>query len=152
MALVLIGRGVDGATPVKLNLNNVQLDKIFHLDMQSGVCRFKHSALAYFLRSANFPNGTSGPPISIVKSTIRRHLQDRQTKTFLRGKYELWLFWKALTHLTRQLSDRELARKAGVRRATPTLPMTSDCAVESLSGFAPCPESLDTFLRQSLPA
>lgn len=150
MSLVLIGRGIDELTPVKMNLNNVQLDKVIQVDTVACVCRFRPGALQHFLAGSNL--GLSNPALSNqnVRDVLRRHLRPRHPNAYIRGKYALWFFWKVLTSFTRQLSDRAAARAAGTKRATPSVPLSFDCAVESLAPLAPCPPDLADFLAKSL--
>lgn len=150
MALVLIGRGIDGLPASKLNLNNVQLDRVLHVNAEAGVCRYKLGALQHFLAASNINAASRVVKTTVVRRVIQRHLLSRAPKSYLRGKYELWFFWKVLTQFSRQLSDRDTARRTGAKRATPTIPMSLEGAVESLAPLIPCPSDLTTFLSTAL--
>lgn len=150
MALVLIGRGVDGRS-VKLNLNNVKMDKVMKVDCSAGWCLYARGAGQHFLLSSSL--SSASPPISgvEVRRVCRKLLRGREAKTFVRGKFELWFFWKFLTVLTRHLSDKSLARESGKQRATPTQQLSLACCVESLSPLTPCPPELLAFLSARIP-
>lgn len=150
MSLVLIGRGIDGLTAVKLNLNNVQLDRIIQVDTVACVCRFKPGAMQHFLAGSNIGIGNPALSNQKIRDVFRKHLRSCDPNAYIRGKYALWFFWKVLTAFTRQLSDRASARAAGTKRATPSIPMGFDFAVESLAPLAPCPPDLADFLAESL--
>ena len=152
MALILLGRGIDGSAPIKLNLNNVQLEKMFSVAADRGICRYKAGALRHFLAAtglgAHIPQHC-GPRI---KAVVRNCLRSRSPKTYIRGKYDLWVFAKSLAYFTRQLSDRETARRTGLPRATPTVPLTIESAVDSLAPLTSCPPPLAAFLDRALMA
>lgn len=150
MALVLLGRGVDGAPPIKLNLNNVQLDKMFALAADRGQCRYKQGALTHFLAATDLGSHLPKHCGRRVKAVVRTRLRGRAPKTYVRGKYYLWAFAKVLAFFTRQLSDREAARRTGSPRATPTAPFSTDVAIDALAPLAPCPPTLATYLDRAL--
>ena len=150
VALILLGRGIDGSAPIKLNLNNVQLEKIFHVAPDQGRCRYRPGALKHFLAATDL--GVHLPRYcgDRVKAIVRGRLYGMAPKKYIRGKYDLWIFAKTLIYFTRQLSDRETARRTGVLRATPATPLSVEAAVDSLAPLAPCPPSLATFLDRAL--
>ncbi len=151
-ALILLGRGIDGGSSIKLNLNNVQLEKIFIVTPDLGQCKYKPGALKHFLAATGL--GAYLPKNCGVraKAVVRNHLYGKAPKTYIRGKYDLWVFAKALAFFTRQLSDRETARRTGAQRATPTVPLSVDAAIDSLAPLAPCPPTLIAFLNRALAA
>lgn len=150
MALILLGRGVDGAAPIKLNLNNVQLEKIFNVAADQGLCRYRPGALRHFLNATELGVHLPRHCGNRVKAVVRGCLHGRAPKTYIRGKYDLWVFAKTLSVFSRQLSDREVARRTGAPRATPTAPITVDTAMDVLAPLAPCPLALTTFLDSAL--
>jgi len=145
MALVLLGRGIDGRREVKLNLNNVQLDKLFEIDVAREVCIFKTGAAKHFILSTNLKN--CDPVGSAdLRAIFRSKLLGMDPDLYVRGKYVLWFFWKILTVFTSELSDREKSRTLAVRRATPNGNLTLASCVESLSTLLSCPPELADFL------
>ncbi len=150
MALVLIGRGLDGGNPVKLNLNNVKLEKIFAIDIERSQCRYKKDALRHFLVNTDLERHLPTHFGKSIKSIVRNHLHGRDPKTYIRGKYDLWIFAKILSIFTAHLSDRAVARKSNDQRATPTAQFNVATAVETLAPLAQCPKSLADFLDNVL--
>jgi hypothetical protein len=150
MALILLGRGIDGAVPIKLNLNNVQLEKIFSVAADPGVCRYRAGALRHFFGATGLGAHPPKHCGARIRAVVRKYLRDKPPKTYVRGKYDLWVFAKSLAYFSRQLSDRETARRTGLPRATPTVPFTIDSATDSLAALASCPPALAAFLDRTL--
>lgn len=149
--LILHARGIDGRSPVKMNLNNVNLDKVFKLDWHRNVCYFQQGAGQHILQATNISN-VCNISWRALRKIAAKYLHDKHPSTYVRGKYELWLFWKVLRRFTAELSSKDVAKKTGLKRATPTLDLPLNACVESLSPLAPCPESLQIFLDVYLPA
>jgi hypothetical protein len=147
MAIVLFGRGIDDRPPVKLNLNNVQLDKVVDVDVEANHCSFKGEAGRHFLAATNLKNSGAAPTSWEIRQIYRRHLKGRDGPCFVRGKYELWFFWKVLMGFTRELSDRDRAKASGCKRATPSWTLSLAGCVEALAGLSPCPPELARFLQ-----
>lgn len=152
MSIVLFGRGIDGRKAVKLNLSNVQFDKVLKIDIDQGIVRFKKGAGKHFLASTGMQNLGSPPRSAELRLIYRKHLLPLSPSTFIRGKYELWFFWKILSAISRELSDRDKAKLSGARRATPVLVLGLALCVESLSPLFSCPPSLGQFLDTRIPA
>lgn len=148
-SLILCGRGIDGRTPVKLNLNNVQLDRIFKLNWERDECLFQLGAGKHLTQSTNLRWANDISPRHII-TVARRHLKTRIPMSYLRGKYELWIFWKILRQFSVELSGREQSRLAGQKRATPAQDLPWVAAVESLSAISQCPNDLNEFLNAQL--
>ncbi|UYY87338.1 DUF4435 domain-containing protein [Alcaligenes sp. SMD-FA] len=149
--LILCGRGIGGRKPISLNLSNAQLDKIFRLDWHGNKCHFQKGAGKHFLQSTNIAQAENISAKSLKKIFIE-HLHGKAPSTYLRGKYELWLFWKVLRQFSQELGSKEQAKKTGLKRATPSLDLPLGACVESLSALTHCPESLNTFLNTHLSA
>ncbi|MFY3679796.1 DUF4435 domain-containing protein [Achromobacter xylosoxidans] len=148
-SLILCGRGIDGRAPVKLNLNNVQLDRIFKLNWNRDQCLFQLGAGKHLTQSTNLRWASNTSPRHLI-NVARRHLKTRPPISYLRGKYELWIFWKVLRQFSAELSAKEQARSSGKKRATPSQDLPWAVAVESLSALSPCPEDLNEFLNIQL--
>ncbi|CAD6563031.1 DUF4435 domain-containing protein [Paraburkholderia sabiae] len=150
MAIVLFGRGIDSRPVVKLNLNNVQLDRIFDIDLESQSCVYAIGAGQHFLGSTNMLNSGAKPTSLELRTIYRRYLKEREPQSYIRGKYELWFFWKILTFFTRDFSDREKVKLSGMKRATPTWTLSLAGCVESLASLLPCPRELSDFLDRRI--
>jgi len=150
MALVLVGRGIDGHKKIKLNLNNVDLDSVVQIDLVNGTCRYIRGISQYLLKTVIHKEQWSMNSGAELRRVYRIHLSSREFKSYVRGKYELWFLWKFLTLTTRELSDREKARKMGLNRATPKSPLPLESCVESLSSLIGCPSDLSHFLQINL--
>lgn len=150
MAIVLLGRGLGKHSPRKLNLNNVNFDHIFDIDFEKRIFRFKSGAGKHFAIATNAIEYQ--PPSAIIKqrteikSIIENHLQSRDCKEFIRGKYELWFFVKFLQKITAKLSSKAEAKLTGQKRATPRVSITHEVAIEMLAPRLRCPDSLAVFL------
>lgn len=149
-AAILCGRGIDGRLPVRLNLNNVQIDQVFRFDCVNGVFRFQQGAFQHLTRSSNI---SSAERVSGVwlKKVVSKNLRGVPAKEHVRGKYELWAFWKILRHATQDLSSKAKWKGSAHKRATPTCDLSHASCVESLSPLLACPEELHAFLRENLP-
>lgn len=148
MAAILLGRGIEGHKQTKLNLNNVQYDKVLKFDYQTRKCNYAANAASYFASSTNLRNVDI--KFSELRQICRKYLIDREPKTFIRGKFELWFFWKFLTEITRQLSDRDEAKRNGFKRATPRSQLTQVGCFEFLAPLVPCPTELEEFFNRRL--
>lgn len=149
-ALILCGRGVDGRRPVKMNLNNVQIDQVFKFDGECGVFRFQRGAFQHFVRSSDIhlAEGISGVAL---KKVVLSHIRGLRAKEHVRGKYELWAFWKILRFVTQDLSSKTKWKGTEFKRATPTCDLSHASCVESLSPLLNCPDELRAFLHENLP-
>lgn len=150
MAAVLIGRGVTGLKDVKLNLNNVQLDKVIKIEVTQQRCRYAPGAMRNFLASSNMTAAGIKVSAKELRSVYRQHISGRAPKDYLRGKYELWFFCKFLSFITRQLSDRAVTLKPGQRRATPNNQLTYAGCLESLAPLTPQPPELAAFFASKI--
>lgn len=149
MAIVLLGRGIDGQMSRKLNLNNLRMDLVFELDFEKLTCRFKQGAGKHFVLSTNCDEHPMKARSSAIRQVIARHLRGRNSKEFIRGKYELWFFYKFLTYVTHELSSKEKARASGMRRATPRIDLRLDTCAELLGPKVSCPSELRAFLQRA---
>lgn len=149
MAIVLIGRGVENSPKIKLNLNNVQLDRVFTIDLKNNTCRFKSGAGNHFLIASDLTK--NGMKISSLKirQVYRKYLYGKESQKYIRGKYELWFFWKILVEFTKELSNKEKCKIENVKRATPLAPLPVNACVESLSPLKSCPDDLNAFMTQA---
>lgn len=151
-AIILLGRGIDGHPQAKLNLNNAQLDKIFQLDLQTGKCKFRKGALKHFLSSTT--SGDSFEKISIfaIRNVYHQHLAHVNPKIYTRGKYEIWVFYKFISYVARQLTDREKSKAAGLKRASPLGHFSQEMCVTNLCSLVACPIELRDYLNNELAA
>ncbi|OZI70118.1 DUF4435 domain-containing protein [Bordetella genomosp. 6] len=148
-SLILCGRGIDERNPVKLNLNNVQLDRVFKFNWNRNECLFHRGAGKHLIQSTNLREA-SDISLRHLITIARRHLKPRAPTSYLRGKYELWIFWKVLRQFSAELSSKGQARSTGNKRATPAQDLPWAIAVESLSAISPCPQDLNEFLSRQL--
>lgn len=151
MAIVLIGRGIDKSPPAKLNLNNVNLEKVIALDLVKGRVHWMQNGGKHFLASSNMTASGIQVRGDAIRTVFRAYLRGRDPKSFVRGKYELWFFVRFLSLISRELSDRVRARAARLPRATPGEFITHAGAIDSLCGLAPCPPALLQFLEARIP-
>lgn len=151
MALVLIGRGIDGRTALKLNLNNVSLDRVLRLDFSSLDVRWLPNAMQSFLAASNMIQAGVGPIRSIdIRRTCRAHLSSEDAKLYVRGKYELWFLVKFLMAKTRELADKKTAATLGVSRAKPNETISPANCLIQLAPLCPCPKDLARFFLERL--
>ena len=150
MAIILIGRGIDGRTIAKLNLNNVDLNKVLSIDFDAGKILWLPRGGTTFLSASNMT--TSGITLrgDAIRSVLRKYLRHRNPKSYVRGKYELWFFVQFLQFITRKLSDRKQAKVTGLPRANPGEIITHKNAIDLLCGLAPRPENLWRFLEEHI--
>jgi hypothetical protein len=94
-SLILCGRGIDGRPPVKLNLKNIEPDKVFRIDWSKQTCHFHKGAYQYFARSTNL-NKAGIISTKTLVSVTKANLVSKHPKSYIRGKFELWIFWKIL--------------------------------------------------------
>ncbi|CAN7332294.1 DUF4435 domain-containing protein [Variovorax paradoxus] len=149
---ILYGMGVAGRRSFKLNLNNVNLDKVFEVDLLKNVVRWKKGAIDHLYSNSSMKEYGVVLSIGDVRLVYRDHLRSAAPKSYVRGKYELWFFTQFLAKLTRLLSDRAEAKKRGLRRAMPGEIISHASAIDSLSPLSVCPPSLQLFLKSSLAA
>lgn len=143
MAAVLIGRGIDGQKPIKLNLNNANLDNVFVVDAEAGKAAWRPDGVMKFLASVNLSRDVCSYRAA---RKIARDLLSGDPKSYVRGKYELWFFVKFLQGLTRLLADRQLAKTQKLARATPKEDLTQSGAVHALGSLTPLPAPLGDYL------
>lgn len=151
MAIVLFGRGVDGRPSIKMNLNNVELDSVFNINVEGGFCTFRRHAGRHFLAASNILKAPSPPTGWELRGIYRKFLASKEAGSYIRGKYELWFFWKVLNAFTRELSDKKKSKELKMRRATPTGTLPRVACVEQLSPLLSCPEALASFLDTRIP-
>lgn len=153
MALVLIGRGIEGGPQIKLNLNNVNLDKLFKLDFSRSHVGWQPQAMRNFLAASNMTEaGVGAIRLAQVKQICRNYLSTPDAKCYVRGKYELWFFVKFLMAKTRELADRKAAVAVGMPRARPKESITHTNCIIQLAPLCPCPQDLTKYLRERLGA
>jgi hypothetical protein len=146
MSMILIGRGIDGREAHKLNLNNVNLEKILRIDFQKNLCEFRAGGSRHFIAAATLPQPSGGE----IRDVYAKHLRGRVSAEYVRGKYELWFFWKVVTMSTHELADRASAAKSGKRRATPTAQLPFSACLESFAPLVDCPTSLSNYLAERI--
>lgn len=150
MAIVLIGRGVCGDPPAKLNLNNANLGNVFRIETSatSFSIRWKLGGVAQFVTATNL----NGANISVAKLKVieRRHLRG-DAKRYVRGKYEAWFFVKFVQEMSRVLSDRATCAASGDQRAKPVESINENNSVALVAPLTPCPSALKNFLDEVLP-
>lgn len=151
MAIILIGRGIDKWPVAKLNLNNVNFEKVLSIDLSAERVHWVSSGGQNFLAASNMT--ASGVTVrgDAIRSVVRKYLRGREPKSYVRGKYELWFFARFLSLISKKLSDRNQAKVSGLPRATPGESITHASALDSLCGLVPCPATLSQFLETSIP-
>ncbi len=151
MALVLIGRGVEGGGSVKLNLNNANLKNVFDIRFYDdiGSVRWRRGGGRGFVAAVNLEG--SKISMSRIKSISKNYLQG-EPKGYVRGKYEAWVFVKFLQEMTRVLSDKAANVATGEKRAKPVEMVSESNFVSMVASLVPCPNSLMEFLDEVLPA
>jgi hypothetical protein len=151
MALVLLGRGCCSSIPArKLNLNNANLDLIFDVDFEKKTCKYLTGAGKHFADSTNVTDYGSATKLADIKAIIAKHLMERVSKEYIRGKYELWFFVKYLQFITKKLSSKAEAKVSKLKRATPKISISHETAIENLGSKVNCPEDLKIFLHTML--
>lgn len=150
MAAILLGRGVGGRKQVKLNLNNVNFDKIINIDFLNARCSYEDEATKTFMAATNMLAEDIEMKSCELRAAYRKHLKGSPPKRYIRGKFELWMFCKFLAWATAELSERKRARESGKKRATPVVPLTTANCIEVLAPLAPCPQELTAFLNARL--
>ena len=146
MAFILLGRGVEGHPELKLNLNNVQLDRVFALDFSKKRLGWKAGGITYFLNASNMiASGFSGASRHLLRTVCQKHLGQGMMKSYVRGKYELWFFVMFLSAITRDLSNREAAKISGQPRAKPSMALNIGSSIEQLASLTPPPASLTLY-------
>lgn len=150
VGIILIGRGIDNRPPAKLNLNNVNLEKVFSFDLAAGRVRWAPGGGNQFLASSNMKMAGIAVRGDAIRNVVRTYLRSAEPKAYIRGKYELWFYVRFLSLLSRELSDRAKAKMTGFRRATPGDLITQTSAIDSLCGLAPCPSRLGQFLEEHI--
>lgn len=154
MAIILLGQGIDGHPPRKLNLNNVNLDLIFEINFENSICCYKSGAGKHFAVASNsieyLAPGAFFNRRKEIKAIINTHLKGREGKEFIRGKYEFWFFVKFIQKTSAKLSSKAEAKLTGLKRATPKIQITHDTALEVLAPRLCCPDRLATFLNEFL--
>lgn len=150
MAIVLIGRGIENRPKAKLNLNNVKLEKVISMDLESGTVNWENHAGRSFLAASNITASGISIRGDAIRSVFRKYLRHHEPKRYIRGKYELWFFVKFLILVSREVSDRNKARSKGLPRATPGEIITHTSAIDSLCGLAPRPDALDNYYETSI--
>lgn len=152
MAAVLFGRGIDGRKQLKLNLNNVQLDKIFDLDFQRGRCRLRPGAVEHFVGAAVKKGEVRDVSLFSLREIYRVHLKGRHPKAYVRGKYEVWIFYKFISHTARALCDKEHAKKTGMKRASTLGIFGHEACVTNLCALVACPDGLRRYIDERIAA
>lgn len=151
MAMVLIGHGIDGRRPVKLNLNNANLDKVMRLDFGARRVRWMVGGAAHFCAACNLREAFVGAALVSAKPVLRKYLIGLPPKVYIRGKYELWFMVKYLSSVSRELADRNKAKAAGRKRAAIGDIISEGNCMDSLPALAPCPQELTEYLRARMP-
>lgn len=151
MALVLIGRGIEGRASLKLNLNNVCLDKVLRLDFSRRRINWQPNAIQNFLSASNMIQAAVGPiKNSDIRRICRTYLASTDAKHYVRGKFELWFFVKFLMFKTGELAERKSALALGVARAKPNEAITHTNCVIYLASLCPCPKDLTKYFLERL--
>jgi hypothetical protein len=151
MANALLGLGIDGHQPRKLNLKNVNLDLIFEIDFENAICCYKSGAGRHFALASNSIEYLTPAAFfsrrKKIKAVINTHFKGKESKEFIRGKYELWFFVKFIQKISAKLSSKKEAKLTGFKRATPRTQISYETAVEVLAPRLGCPDRLATFLN-----
>lgn len=153
MALTLIGRGFTSRPARKLNLNNANLDLIFHIDFDKEQCKYLNSAGKHFAISTNVVNYNETPKIfnkNAIETILKNTFPGIEPKEIIRGKYELWFLVKYLQFIAKKLSSKVEAKATGLQRATPKSNITQETAIEQLGARIRIPEDLRVFLSRLL--
>lgn len=151
MAIVLIGRGVDGRSTVKLNLNNVKLEKVISIDFKAERVRWLPRGGHNFFAASNLRDSSIFVRGDEIRHVYRKFLREKNPKCYIRGKYELWFFVQFLSMLSRTLGDKAAANATGLQRAKPSEIICFANCLNSLSALTPCPAELTAFLAECLP-
>ncbi|AFZ33595.1 hypothetical protein Glo7428_5217 (plasmid) [Gloeocapsa sp. PCC 7428] len=131
----------------KLNLNNVDLGKIFyiddHLEIFKKVPKPYHSKLQY-LEKVTGVSTSKGAWLEILSEARKlRKIFGLNPKTYVRGKYELWFLVQFLDKLEKCLRDliKGYGKPFNVRTR-----VSQENAIEILGPRVSCPDSLKFFL------
>jgi hypothetical protein len=134
---------------IKPNLNNVKLDKIFHLDeTQLTIDKINNSGYLSRFKYLEAVFNVSTPPgvwLQILNEARKlRIIFDQNPKIYIRGKYELWFLICFLNKLEKRLRDELKVHKKAFSVKTQ---ITNENAIEILGTRVYCPESLNRFLE-----
>lgn len=128
----------------KTNFNNAKLDKIFKVS-HDGSVTFKGKAFQSFRKSIA-ANDTNVSPANLRRwgAVVRRD----NSKLWLRGKYDLWLFESVLIQALTELAQRRRAFKLRSPRIPPAV--RDRCLFDLVGGRLKPPKSLEIFLDRQL--
>ncbi|MDM8566253.1 DUF4435 domain-containing protein [Candidatus Halobeggiatoa sp. HSG11] len=119
-----------------LNLNNVNLNKVFELELDSDLKPFKKkNGWKAFKKACAFEHQLN---LTDFKQELKK-LKSLEQKKYVRGKFELWYMVNFLTSLSNTLPSNKLK-----------IQLTNENAIEILSGKIPYPQSLIDFLDYNL--
>lgn len=147
MGAILIGRGIDDEPPVKLNLNNVNLERIYFVRSNEGRVGWRDGAANAYLLSINLMKEVVSPRL---KRICKKYLNGNP-KAYVRGKFEIWFFVKFLQQMTQSLSDKAICRAGNFSRAKPIDNLSGENYLSVIGSLTPCPHELRIFLDRSIP-
>lgn len=146
-AYCLLGRGATPGVSFPLNIANLELDRMLAFDLDSGHVSWKPGSAQRLIRALNGPTDPSTVRTGVLRKVYRENLAHRGAKTYVRGKFELWAFARALRIISDALSNHQDAKRSGKPRATPTEQINSDNAPELLSPLVIAPDELVDYIR-----
>lgn len=93
-------------------------------------------------------SGTFFSKRKTIKVIINTYFRGRDTKEFIRGKYELWLLLKFMQNSCQKLSSKTEIQSSGLKRATPNISLSQNSIIEILAPRSYCPYDLESFLEE----
>lgn len=148
-AIMILSRGYQGHEAVKLNLNNVRLEKVIKIDFEdSPGIAWQPSGGKTFLAATNASTGGIEFRSDEIRHVCRTELIKRSPKEYVRGKFELWFLVTVLSLLARKLGNKETNIKSALPRASTKELANSTNSIAALSSLVQCPESLRQYLKK----
>lgn len=125
-----------------LNLNNINLNKVFELDSDLKPLK-KKNAWQNIKKACSFNHKLN---IVDFKKQLKK-LKNLEPKTYIRGKFELWYLVNYLKKLTNILTTSNQPKST---RAMIKTQLTSENAIEIISGKIAYPKELNKFLDDNI--
>lgn len=130
---------------LKPNMNNARLGDVFTVDGLSGTVRKKKGAFVAFKAALLRKDDVVEYADLLRWSRVLRH---RDPRVWVRGKYLLWIFERALFGFLEIVIRRQKAAKQKAPKIPPSL--REGRLLEGLGGRLPATHSLESFLFEAL--
>lgn len=131
---------------IPVNLNNVRLGDVITIDDDCKIKKGQNLA-AGLKKMAGVPE--NAVPVAAIRAEMRRLHPRISYKTWLRGKFDLWLFVRFVSAVFDALRGEPTL---GTRTFRGDLQITVANLFRMLPGRLPCPKDLDSFLAREIPS